>query len=192
MWQLVFCFWPFVYLPTLKEWIYTWWTLWPRIASGVNCVRETQFASWLWPPGRYPLAVYVRPDSQKLSAFAYSVRPTVPRRFEVFWYGANIWRVWMSNVILKGFGDGHSQSPAKEMAQEKLSEAKMRSHLLTCFEKKQLTSFPIKWEEESKRGVFVLSNAGNRTLLYLSHARDLWWRWYHKPKWTGFVCLVCN
>ena len=48
----------------------------------------------------------------------------------------------MSSVILKGFGDGHSQSPAKEMAQEKLSEAKMRSHLLTCFEKKQLTSFP--------------------------------------------------
>jgi len=30
----------------------------------------------------------------------------------------------MSSVILKGFGDGHSQSPAKEMAQEKLSEAK--------------------------------------------------------------------
>jgi len=29
----------------------------------------------------------------------------------------------MSSVILKGFGDGHSQSPAKEMAQ-KLSEAK--------------------------------------------------------------------
>jgi len=48
----------------------------------------------------------------------------------------------MSSVILKGFGDGHSQSPAKKMAQEKLSEAKMRSHLLTCFEKKQLTSFP--------------------------------------------------
>jgi len=48
----------------------------------------------------------------------------------------------MSSVILKGFGDGHSQSPAKEMAQEKLTEAKMRSHLLTCFEKKQLTSFP--------------------------------------------------
>ena len=48
----------------------------------------------------------------------------------------------MSSVILKGFGDGHSQSPAKEMPQEKLSEVKMRSHLLTCFEKKQLTSFP--------------------------------------------------
>ena len=48
----------------------------------------------------------------------------------------------MSSVVLKGFGDGHSQSPAKEMAQEKLSEAKMRSHLLTCFKKKQLTSFP--------------------------------------------------
>jgi len=30
----------------------------------------------------------------------------------------------MSSVTLKGFGDGHSQSPAKEMAQEKLSEAK--------------------------------------------------------------------
>ena len=44
----------------------------------------------------------------------------------------------MSSVILKGFGDGHSQSPAKEMAQKKLSEAKLRSHLLTCFEKKQL------------------------------------------------------
>jgi len=28
------------------------------------------------------------------------------------------------------------------MAQEELSEAKMRSHLLACFEKKQLTSFP--------------------------------------------------
>ena len=48
----------------------------------------------------------------------------------------------MSSVTLKGFGDGHSQNPAKEMAQEKLSEAKMRSHLLTCFEKTQLTSFP--------------------------------------------------
>jgi len=48
----------------------------------------------------------------------------------------------MSSVTLKGFGDGHSQSPAKEMAQEKLSEVKMHSHLLTCFEKKQLTSFP--------------------------------------------------
>jgi len=41
----------------------------------------------------------------------------------------------MSSVILKGFGDGHSQSPAKEMAQEKLSEVKMR------FEKKQLQVF---------------------------------------------------
>jgi len=48
----------------------------------------------------------------------------------------------MSSVIHKGFGDGHSQSPAKEMAQEKLIEVKMCSHLLTCFEKKQLTSFP--------------------------------------------------
>jgi len=48
----------------------------------------------------------------------------------------------MSSVTLKGFGDGYSLSPAKEMAQEKLSEAKMRSHLLTCFQKKQLTSFP--------------------------------------------------
>ena len=48
----------------------------------------------------------------------------------------------MSSVILKGFGDGHSQSPAKEMARQKMSEAKMCSHLLTCLEKKQLTSFP--------------------------------------------------
>jgi len=47
----------------------------------------------------------------------------------------------MGSVIPKGFGDGHSQSPAKEMAQEKLSEVKMRSHLLTCFEKKQPNKF---------------------------------------------------
>jgi len=75
----------------------------------------------------------------------------------------------MSSVTLKGFGDGHSQSPAKEMAQEELSEAKMRSHLLTCFEKKQLTSFP------NERRTASTSNAGNRTLLYLPHARDLWY-----------------
>jgi len=36
----------------------------------------------------------------------------------------------MSSVTLKGFGDGHSQSSAKEMAQEKLSEAKMPTHML--------------------------------------------------------------
>ena len=107
----------------------------------------------------------------------------------------------MSSVILKGFGNGHSRSPAKEMAEEKLSEVKMRSHLLTCFEKKQLTiSFPNE-RKKAMSIVFVLSNAGNRTLLYLPHARDLYGDSgttcnaldcsSHK-KWIGFVCLVCN
>ena len=103
-------------------------------------------------------------------------------------------------MILKGFGDEHSQSPAKEMPQEKLSEVKMRSHLLTCFEKKQLTiSFPNE-RKKAMSIVFVLSNAGNRTLLYLPHARDLHGDigttcnaldcLSHHKKWTGFV-LSC-
>ena len=69
----------------------------------------------------------------------------------------------MSSVILKGFGDGHSQSPAKEMAQEKLSEAKKRSHLLTCFEKKQLTSFPNERRTAREKYLYFPMQEINRT-----------------------------
>ena len=36
----------------------------------------------------------------------------------------------MSRVIIKGFGDGHSKSSAKKMAQEKLSEVKEYKFML--------------------------------------------------------------
>jgi len=105
----------------------------------------------------------------------------------------------MSSVILKGFGDGHSQSPAKETAQEKLSEVKMRSHLLTCFEKKQLTRFP---NERRKAREYLYFPTQEIELYYTClmpetygdsgttcYALDCW---SHHKKWTGFVCLVCK
>ena len=40
------------------------------------------------------------------------------------------------------------------MAQQKLSEAKMRSHLLTCLVKLQLASFPNEWRTAREKYLY--------------------------------------
>jgi len=74
----------------------------------------------------------------------------------------------------------------------------MRSHLLTCFEKKQLTSFPN--ERRKAREEYLYFPTQEIELYYTClmpetygdsgttcYALDCW---SHHKKWTGFVCLV--
>ena len=108
----------------------------PRIASGVDCVRGIRSASWLCPPGRYPLTDCVLPDSRYCPhSRILSVLP--------------------------------SRNGLKRKEANKFSQ----------------------WEQESKREVFVLSNAGNRTLLNMPYARDLW-LWWHVMPAKSIYCVL--
>ena len=100
----------------------------------------------------------------------------------------------MSSVILKGFGNGHSRSPAKEMAEEKLSEVKMRSHIVysPASKRSSLTSFP---NESRKAGEEYLYFPTQKIELYYtclmpeiygdSGTPAMRWTaaWSHHKKW---------